>query len=224
MEKVVLITGAGGGLGKELAKLYQEKGYSLVLTDKKQEGFEDLKVENIEVVIGDLTKEETIQELATLIREKYKRIDILINNAGITFIQPFEENTTEQLDKILEIDLKAPMKLTKELYPLMVEQESGHIININSSAGKEGKANHTMYSAAKFGLAGFTQALRAEAKGQNIRVTSFHPGGINTPFYEHLGGKVDASVYMDPKKVAEIIVFLSETEGMSPDEIVLNRM
>lgn len=116
------------------------------------------------------------------------------------------------------------MLLTKELYPLMVKQKSGHIININSTAGKEGKTNHSMYSAAKFGLVGFTESLRTEAKKHHVRVTSIHPGGIKTALYDNLTQKVDTSTYMDPKEVAEVIVFLSETKGMCPDEIVLSRM
>lgn len=223
-DKVVLITGASSGLGKELAKIYSQKGYTLILNGQDAQGFEDLKGSMADIVVGDLTKKEVFEKLVKLIEGKYKRIDILINNAGITYIQPFENNTREQLDKILEIDLKVPMLLTRALYPLMVKQRFGHIININSSAGKEGKANHTMYSAAKFGLAGFTQALRLEAKKHNIRVTSIHPGGIKTSLYDNLEQKVDMSTYMEPKSVAEVIVSLSETEGMCPDEIILSRM
>lgn len=224
MDKVVLITGASSGLGKELAKLYLKKGYKLILSGQREEEFEDFKNNSTDIVVGNLTKPEILEELVRVVKEKCKKIDILINNAGITYIQPFEENTKEQLDKIIEIDLKVPMLLTKELYPLMIEQKSGHIININSTAGKEGKANHSMYSAAKFGLAGFTQALRTEAKKYGIRVTSVHPGGIKTALYDNLKQKIDASTYMDPKAVAEIIFFLSETQDMCPDEILLSRM
>ncbi len=225
MNKVVVITGATKGLGKALANLYLQKKYSLILTGRIEKEMEEFKnKENVDIVVGDLTKQETLNTINKIIADKYKRVDILINNAGITFIQPFEENTEEQLDKLLSIDLKAPILLTQKLYPFMKSQKSGTIININSSAGKEAKLYHTMYNAAKFGLYGFTSSLRLEAKKHNIRVLSIHPGGIKTDLYSKLNSPPDISSFMEAEKVAEIIVNLSETEDLSPDEIVINRM
>ncbi len=225
MNKIVVITGASSGLGKELAKIYLEKGYKLVLNGAHEQGFQEFEgKENVEIVVGDLTEQETIDKLADVVKSKFGQVDILINNAGIIYIQPFEKNTPEQLNQLLAIDLVAPMLLTQKFYPLMVEKKQGVIININSTSGKEPKANHTMYNAAKFGLTGFTQSLRLEVKQHGIRVLSIHPGGINTPLYKSLEIPPDTSTYMEPKKVAEIIVYLSETEGLSPDEIVINRL
>ncbi len=224
MNKVVVITGASSGLGKELARAYLEKNYRLVLNGLNSEGFQEFQdKENVEIIEGDLTKQEIIEKTSDAVNS-LGQVDILINNAGITYIQPFEKNTPEQLNKILEINLKAPMILTQKLYSLMVSQKNGTIININSNVGKEGRANFTLYAATKFGLNGFTQSLRLEAKQHGIRVLSIHPGGINTPLYDALETPPDTSSYMDPKKVAEIIVYLSETEGLSPDEIVINRL
>ena len=225
MNKVVVITGASSGLGKELAKIYLEKGCNLILNGVSESGLQEFQGKNnVEIVIGDLTKQETIDKLADVAVNKFGQVDILINNAGIIYIQPFEKNTPEQLDQILAIDLKVPILLTQKLYPLMVAKKKGLIININSTSGKEPKANHTLYNAAKFGLTGFTQSLRLEAKQHGIRVLSIHPGGINTPLYNLLEAPPNSSKYMDPTKVAEIIVYLSETEGLSPDEIVINRL
>lgn len=140
------------------------------------------------------------------------------------FIQPFEENTKDQLEQIIEINLKVPILLTHDLYEVMKSNSSGTIIFINSSAGKQGYPNHTLYSTSKFGLAGFAQSLRQEAKQHNIRVISIHPGGIKTSLYEKLHKKPDTSGYMDAEKIAEMIVYLSETEGFSPDEIVISRL
>ncbi|MDO8621357.1 MAG: SDR family oxidoreductase [Candidatus Levybacteria bacterium] len=224
MRKVVLITGASSGLGKEIAKLFQAKDYVLILSGRNEKGFEDFDSPNIEKVIGDITLKETRNKLVDLVRNKYKRLDILINNAGIGLIQPFEENTEEQLDKILEINLKAPILLTQALYDTMKMQQSGTIVIINSTSGKQGYPNHTLYATTKFGLSGFAQSLRQEAKMHNIRVISIHSGGIKTNLYNKLSIKPDLSKYMDPTKVAEIVVYLSETSGLSPDEIVINRI
>jgi uncharacterized protein len=225
MKKVVVITGASSGLGKEIAKLLLQKGeYQLILTGRNENGFAEFKnSSNVTIIIGDVTKKSTIDLIEHAVNE-LKRIDILINNAGITFINPFTENTEQNIDDLLAVNLKAPMLLTQRLYPLMVKQQSGHIININSTAGKEAKINHTIYSSAKFGLKGFTDALRFEAKTHNIRVTGFHPGGINTPLYRNLP-EVPKEKYMDAAKIALILVQLLETDPtISPDEIVLNRM
>ncbi len=223
--KVVVITGASSGLGKELAKLYLEKGYSLVLNGLHAEGLQEFQdKDNVEIVVGDLTKQETIENIAKVVTNSFGQVDILINNAGIIYLQPFEKNTSEQLDQILAINLKAPMLLTQKLYPFMVAKKKGLIININSTSGKEPKLNQTMYNATKFGLTGFTQSLRLEAKQRNIRVLSIHPGGTITPLYDSLEAPPDTTGFMEAKRVAEIVVFLSETEGLSPDEIIVNRL
>ena len=224
MKKVVLITGASSGIGRELAKKYLEKGYILVLSGRNEEGFEYLKGKtNVDIVLGDITKSEIRKKLLDLIVKKHKQLDILVNNAGITYIQPFEKNTEEQINTIFETNLKAPMLLTHDLYETMKTQKSGTIIFINSTAGKQGYPNHTMYSTMKFGLTGFSQSLRQEAKKFGIRVISIHPGGVNTALYNNLQDKPDVNQYMDATKLAETIVFLSETSGLSPDDISISR-
>lgn len=226
MNKVVVITGASSGLGKELARLYLKKDYILVLSGRNKKGFEEFRNnQRVEIVIGDLRIQETIDILTNIVKEKYKRIDILINNAGIIFINPFEQTREEQLDELLSIHIKVPMLLTKNLYELMKQQKFGQIINIISTSGKEGKVNQTMYCAAKFGLDGFTKALRLEAKKHNIRVIGIYPGGMKTHLFDRFtSSNIDTSSYMEPKNVAETIVFISETEAISPDEIVINRL
>ncbi len=223
-KKVVVITGASSGIGKEAARLFAEKGYFLILSGRNEKELEEFKDKNAEIVIGDITFEEIQNQIVNLIKNKYQRVDILVNNAGITYIQPFEKNTKDQVDRIVETNLKAPIFLTQKIYPIMVDQNFGHIIFTNSTAGKEPKLNHTLYSATKFGLSGFARTLRLEAKKHNIRVTSLHPGGVKTKLYDNVDPKPDISTYMDPKKVAEILIYLAETQDLSPDEVVINRM
>ncbi len=224
MKKVAVITGSSSGIGKEIAKLLLEKEYALVLSGRNESGFDFVKrEEGVDIVLGDITQKETRQQIKELIENKYKRLDILFNNAGITYIQPFEENTEAQLDTIFSTNLKAPMLLTQDLYGTMKFQKSGTIVFINSAAGKQGYPNHTMYSTMKFGLNGFSQSLRQEAKKYGIRVISVHPGGVNTNLYNNLKDKPDVNQYMDAKKLAETIVYLAETTGLSPDEISLSR-
>lgn len=224
MKKVALITGASSGIGREIAKVFLKKKYSLVLSGRNENGFEYVKDNpDVDVVLGDITKNETRKKLQDLVISKHKRLDVMVNNAGITYIQPFEENTEEQLNTIFSTNLKAPMLLTHELYETMKAQKSGTIVFINSAAGKQGYPNHTMYSTMKFGLTGFSQSLRQEVKKYGIRVLSIHPGGVNTALYNNLKDKPDVNQYMDAIKLAETIVFLAETSGLSPDEISISR-
>jgi len=225
MNKVVLITGASSGIGKQIAKIYLKKDYRCILLGRNRQGF--AYAENnpqAEILLGDLTLKKIRNQVIELVENKYKRLDILINNAGITFIQPFEENTENQLQTILDINLKAPILLTHDLYETMKQQKEGTIVFINSSAGKQGYQNHTLYSTTKMGLNGFSQSLRLEAKKYGIRVISIHPGGVKTALYDKLKDKPDVDQYMDSKKVAEIVVYLTETSELSPDEISISRM
>lgn len=225
MQKVVLITGASSGIGREIATLFLTKGYALILSGRNEKGFEVFKGNpHVTIVIGDITEKRTLDKLVDIVTNKYKRLDILVNNAGITFIQPFEQNTEKQLNQIIETNLKAPILLTHALYEIMKKQKSGTIVMINSAAGKKGYPNHTLYSTTKFGLSGFAESLRQEAKKHNIRVLSIHPGGVKTNLYNKLEEKPDVSAYMDATKVADIIVYLTETSELSPDEMSISRM
>ena len=117
MKKVVVITGASSGFGKEVAKMLLQKGcYYLILTGRNEKGFAEFKSSpDVTIIVGDLTKKTTIDLIEHAVKEQ-NHIDILINNAGITFINPFMQNSKEKIDELLEINLKAPMVLTVK-YP-----------------------------------------------------------------------------------------------------------
>ncbi len=222
MTKTILITGASSGIGKALARMYAKKNYFLILNGRNAEGLKEFENrQNILVVTGDVTARETLEKLRRSIMSH--PVDVLVNNAGITFIQPFEENTEEQLNAIVETNLKTHIRITQMVYPEMAKRKSGTIVFMNSSAGRMGYLNHTMYCATKFGLKGFADSFRLEAKKNGIRVISVFPGGVKTKLYRN-EPEVDSSAYMDVGKLTEIVFFLSETEGVSPDEIVVNRM
>lgn len=224
MQKVVLVTGASSGIGKEIAKLFLAKGYALILSGRNEKGLEEFKNNaNVHIVLGDITDTSVRESLVQKVKEQ-GRLDILINNAGISSIQPFEENTEEELNQLLQTNLKVPILLTQKLYPLMRSQGSGTIIFTNSAAGKQGYPNHTLYSTTKFGLNGFAQSLRLEAKKHGIRVISIFPGGVKTHLYDTVKEKPNVEEYMSAGKVAELIVYAAETEDISPDELVISRM
>lgn len=224
MQKVALITGASSGIGKEIAKLFLAKDYALILSGRNENGFEEFKENSqVAIILGDITNNEIRHKLVESVK-KLGRLDILVNNAGISCIQPFEDNSEEQLDQLIDTNLKAPILLTQDLYELIKSKGNGTIVFMNSAAGKQGYPNHTLYSTTKFGLNGFAQSLRLEAKKHGIRVISIHPGGVRTKLYEHVKEKPNTEEYMEPQKLAELVVYLSETEGLSPDDISVSRM
>lgn len=221
--KVVVITGASNGLGRELVKIYIRNNYRIIVTGRKKEKLVEF-ADRADLVVGDLTSNKTLERIVKIIKDKYKKIDILINNAGIVHIQPFEKNTYDQLDSIFEINVKSHIKLTQKVYPYMQKQRSGHIINIISTAGLEGKYNHTMYCATKHAMRGFTESLRLEAKKYNIKVTGIYPGGIKTHIFDNLTNKIDQSTFMDPANVAMAVYNLSLIENISQDSLIISRM
>jgi short-subunit dehydrogenase len=148
----------------------------------------------------------------------------LINNAGIAYIQPFENNKDEHIDEIFRINVMSHIKLTQKIYPLMKKQKAGHIINIISSAGMEAKYNHTLYCATKFAMRGFTDSLRLEAKRYRIKVTGVYPGGIRTNIFRNVDRTIDQSTFMKAADVAKAIYSISEVGDICPDYLTISRM
>lgn len=223
VKKVVVITGASSGLGKELARICAKKGYALVLSGRNKDQLKEFeKNKRTDIIIGDITLENTLNQIRNVVIKKHKRVDVLINNAGVVFIQPFEANTKEQLDLIMEVDVKSHIRLTQKLYPVMKKQKSGHIINIISTAGMEAKYNHTLYCTAKFALRGFTESLRLEAKKYKIKVTGVYPGGMKTNMFNNL--LINQNTFMNPGDVANAIYKITELGDISPDSFAISRM
>ncbi len=183
--KFILITGSGRGLGKELALVFADNRYNIILHDRSEADLKDIKKEislkNVDffLVAGDLRAEKTLNNLYK-ISEK-KRISILINNAGVHCPKlPLEKINDKQIDDLLLTNLIAPIKLTCRLYPLFLKTGRGTIININSISGLENQKFRTLYCASKWGLRGFADTLKLEAEGKNIRVIDVFPSRIKT--------------------------------------------
>src|SRR3989339_665926 len=147
-EKVILVTGASQGLGEAISQTLVKAGAIVVGADIQKEKI--LQMENGYFL--DVKNENNISELIGKIEKRYKRLDAIINNAGIDFTKPFNEITTEEWDSVLAVNLRGPFLLSKYAFPLMKKQGEGHIINITSTAGKRAWANASSYHASKWGL------------------------------------------------------------------------
>ena len=212
--KTAIVTGASRGLGPYIAKTLALKGVNIIALARDLKGLEKTKLDvqltgqKCNVVSFDLTQINELDSLVNNICEEYGPIDILINNAGIENYQHFDHLTKNVLSDIISTNLRSPIELSRCLLPKMINQKSGHIINISSLAGKKGVAYNSVYSASKAGLLMWSDALRQEYKDSPIDISVICPGFVSDAgmFYD---GKVTAPKLLgtsSPQKVANAVI------------------
>lgn len=196
MEKIAIITGASRGIGREIAKQIAKNGVKVIANYNQSEKEakklkEELKKQNIDIDIvkADVSKREEAQKLVKFALEKYKKVDILINNAGISEYKMFTDETDEDWNKIINTNLYSAFVMSQEVIPNMVHQKKGCIINISSIWGIVGASLEVLYSISKAGMNGMTKALAKELGPSNIRVNSIAPGSIDTDMNANLTEK-----------------------------------
>lgn len=184
---VVLVTGASRGIGRAIALKFAAEGYAVAISGRDEESLRETarlieKTNGVSPVniSADLRDSRQIDHLANAVLEKCGRVDVLVNNAGILHLKPFWEITAEELQEMLDVNIKAVFQLTQKIVPGMVEQKSGAIVNIASLAGKNGFKNGTGYAATKFALRGFAASLMLELREHGIRVITVFPGSVDT--------------------------------------------
>ena len=187
MEKVAIVTGASRGIGRQIAKELARKQIQVIANYNNSEEAayslkQELEKENIGIDIfkADITKREEIKKLVQFVEKKYKKIDILINNAGISEYKMFTEETDEDWSKIINTNLYSAFAMTQEILPNMIHKKEGCIINISSIWGIVGASLEVLYSISKAGMNGMTKALAKELGPSNIRVNAIAPGIIET--------------------------------------------
>ena len=205
--KKVLITGASRGLGKELAYVFANNDYNLILHSKKthlpeiKRSFRfDRVCENVpyDRVYGDLEDRVIVEKVINASKD----IDVFVNNAGIYFNNPISEMSVEKCLEVLGLNLISPILLIKGIFEIFKEKKAGMIININSTAGKCGSAGESVYSASKFGMSGFLKSIQFEATKYNIQVIDVYLGAMKT---EMAQGRKDMEKMMRPYEVAKCI-------------------
>ncbi len=191
---VILITGASSGIGEAVAKLFAKKGYRVSMgarrLDRLQEVAGEIEAAGGEslAVRSDLARYEDIQRLVSETLHQFGQIDVLVNNAGFGRIKWLEElDPMEDIQAQIQINLITTILISREVLPHMIQRRSGHIINIGSMGGLVASPTYTIYSASKFGVRGFTEALRREVGVYGVHVSSVYPGAVNTEFKQHAG-------------------------------------
>ncbi|WLR47762.1 SDR family oxidoreductase [Halobacillus litoralis] len=218
--KNVWITGAGTGLGRALARIYAKNGYKVFLSGRTAEHLQITQNEitneggKAEVIICDVTEPSSI-------REAVKQIDslhVLINNAGVGHFGELSSYTEDNIDQLLNTNVKGTV-LTTQLAVPMLETTEGRVLNIISTAGLRGKKNESIYCASKFAVRGFTESLHKEWEDSPLTATAVYMGGMNTPFWSETDHVGNPERLKGPEVVAEQI--FAEDDGRN--EIFIDR-
>lgn len=220
MRKTALITGATSGIGRATAHEFAKQGINLILCGRRQERLDTIQkalerttdVHTLNFDVRD--KDATFAAIASL-PEHFKNIDILINNAGNAHgLDPIQTGDTDDWDAMMDINVKGLLYVSKAIIPQMTERQSGHVINIGSSAGKEVYAKGNVYCASKHAVLAITEGMRIDLNPFGIKVSAINPGLVETEFSEvrFKGDAVAENVYkgykaLQPEDIAEIIYF-----------------
>ncbi len=193
---VIVITGASSGIGAASARLFAQKGYAVVLAARRKERLDALATEIISgggkalVAPTDVTRLNEIQACVDMTLDRYKRLDVLFNNAGFGRLNWLEKlDPHSDIDDQLQVNLHGAIYAARVVTPVMIERGKGHIINVASVAGLVGMPTYSIYAATKFGMRGFNEALRRELHPWGIHVSIIYPGGVATEFSQHTGVK-----------------------------------
>jgi NAD(P)-dependent dehydrogenase (short-subunit alcohol dehydrogenase family) len=225
--RVAIITGAAQGIGRRTAELFTRDGYAVALLDLKScattlTGAREHGGE-AEEFLGDLSDEQSVLHIIGGVIDRWDRADVLVNNAGISFIAPAEDSEAQAFRKVLDVNLVAPFLLSKAVGSMMLQRGSGSIVNVASIAGLMGICDRSAYNASKHGLIGLTRTLAAEWGGRGIRCNAVCPGWVKTEMdvADQAGGSyTDEDIiernpmgrFATPDDIARAILFLADPD------------
>ena len=222
-DKICIVTGAGKGFGREIAKEFYAQGAKLALITRSQPDINDLNSEfdsgRVLSVCGDVSDSTVVAQFITQTIDKFGTIDVLVNNAGMRFRKEFLEISEDELDQVLNVNLKSIVFLSQKVLPYMIEKNRGKIINMSSIAGTLGFANLSGYVMSKAAIVGLTKSLAVEFSDKNIQVNALAPGFCktsyfekfqeNTELYDFTLSRIPMNRWGSSKEVADICVFLA---------------
>jgi short-subunit dehydrogenase len=186
---VAVITGAGSGIGRALAKDLAQRGAQLALADVNGTGLEETRKflgdAAARTYIVDVAKAAEVEEFARRVQQDFGRASLLVNNAGVALFGTFAEVSLEDMEWLVRINLWGVVYGCKFFLPILQREPDAHIVNVSSVFGLIGPPGQTAYAASKFAVRGFSESLREELRGTSVKVTSVHPAGISTPIAEN---------------------------------------
>ena len=212
--RVVLITGAGRGIGRALAHAFAAAGAKVALLGKTKKNLLEVQRELKDsgaptvVLAADVSDEGVVSRAVAATEQQLGPVDVLVNNAGIFALAPVEKMDALVFDRMLAVNLRGPFLMSRAVLPGMKSRKRGHIVNISSTAGRRGFAGGGAYCASKFGLVGLTEAMRYEARASNVRVTCVYPSTVNTDLVKKSGMDPASERAIQPEDVANAVVSL----------------
>jgi len=212
--RVVLITGAGRGIGRALAHAFAAAGAKVALLGKTKKNLLEVQRELKDsgaptiVLAADVSDEGVVARAVAATEQQLGPVDVLVNNAGIFALAPVEKMDALVFDRMLAVNLRGPFLMSRAVLPGMKSRKRGHIVNISSTAGRRGFAGGGAYCASKFGLAGLSEAMRYEARASNVRVTCVYPSTVNTDLVKKSGMDPASERAIQPEDVANAVVSL----------------
>ena len=230
--KVVIITGASSGLGEATARRLAKNGTKLMLAARREERLKELVAEiskdggTAKYQVVDVTDRSQVEALARATKQAYNRIDVLINNAGLMPLSPLAANKVDEWEQMVDVNIKGVLYGISAVMPVMLEQESGHIINLSSVAGHKVFAGGTVYCATKFAVKAISEGIRMESDGK-IRSTNISPGAVATELTNTISHEETAEMAeqlygmaIDADAIARAITYAIE----QPGEVDVNEM
>lgn len=236
--KTVLITGGSRGIGKAVAMKFAENGYKIIInyvsdkTDTEQLKKELLQAGAADILLikADVSNSEDVKNMVKETIEKFEKIDVLVNNAGITKDNLLMRMSEEEFDKVIQINLKGTYLVTKEVTRYMMKKKKGSIVNLSSVVGVAGNAGQCNYAASKAGIIGLTKSVAKELASRNIRANAVAPGFIETDMTnvlkdeikENINSQIPLKRMGTAREVAELVYFLGEDSSSYITAQVIN--
>ncbi|HFL7878743.1 TPA: SDR family oxidoreductase [Staphylococcus aureus] len=223
-DKVAVVTGAGSGIGEAIATLLHEEGVKVILAgrnkDKLQNVANQLAQDSVKVVPTDVTKKEEVDELIKIAQQTFGGLDIVINSAGQMLSSKITDYQVDEWDSMIDVNIKGTLYTAQAALPTMLEQSSGHLINIASISGFEVTKSSTIYSATKAAVHTITQGLEKELAKTGVKVTSISPGMVDTAItaaYNPTDRKK-----LEPQDIAEAVLYaLTQPKHVNVNKITV---
>ncbi|HDI6548123.1 TPA: SDR family oxidoreductase [Staphylococcus aureus] len=223
-DKIVVVTGAGSGIGEAIATLLHEEGAKVVLAGRNKEKLQNvanqLSQDSVKVVPTDVTNKEEVDELIKIAQQTFGGLDIVINSAGQMLSSKITDYQVDEWDSMIDVNIKGTLYTVQAALPTMLEQSSGHLINIASISGFEVTKSSTIYSATKAAVHTITQGLEKELAKTGVKVTSISPGMVDTAITAAYNPSDRKK--LDPQDIAEAVLYaLTQPSHVNVNEITV---
>lgn len=234
MKKLIVVTGAGGGIGSAIVKKFSEKGHPVLMIGRDIEKMSSLNIPNSLIKKVDVTNINEIEVAVKEAEELYGDVDLMVNNAGVMLLGNIWNQDPKEWQTMLDVNVMGVLNGCKVVLPSMIDRKGGTIVNVSSIAGRKTFPNHTAYTATKFGVTALTENIREEVASKNVRMISIEPGAVETGLLSHTTDQDIIDGYqawketsmdgkgIDPSTIADSIYFAySLPQNVNVRELVI---